>query len=101
MSFQPEKTLVVKVSVEMTNYIFKKEYYNFRNNINSKRSYFLLMKKHKNKEQCLCKLSRKEIDKNLKEISILLINPKFLCSKCARSSNVDSVLCHPQAIHTL
>lgn len=57
------------------------------------------MKKLKNdKHKCLCKLNKKEIEQNFKEISLIIIDAKFICSKCARSANTNNVLCYPQII---
>ena len=57
------------------------------------------MKKTKNdKHKCLCKLSKKEIEQNFKKISLLIIEAKFICGKCARSANTNNVLCSPQLI---
>ena len=57
------------------------------------------MKKNKNeKNKCLCKLSKKDIEQDFKYISSLILDPKYLCTKCARASNSKSFLCHPQII---
>lgn len=50
--------------------------------------------KHKN----LCKLSKKDVEANLKDITLLVINPQFICCKCARVANREDLLCHPQKL---
>lgn len=46
----------------------------------------------------LCKMSRKQIADNLGEIHRLVIEPKFVCRSCARSSASKGSLCKPAAI---
>lgn len=57
------------------------------------------MKNQKNKKRKhLCKLNKKEVEDNLKKIALLVNNPAFICSKCARVANEDELLCHPHAL---
>jgi hypothetical protein len=44
----------------------------------------------------LCKLSSKDIEDNFKELAKLVKKSKYICAKCARSSNDKSVLCKPK-----
>ncbi|NIY84609.1 hypothetical protein [Vibrio hepatarius] len=46
----------------------------------------------------LCKMSRKQIADNLGEIHRLVVEPKFVCRSCARSSASKGALCKPAAI---
>ncbi len=46
----------------------------------------------------LCKMSRKQIADNLGEIHRLVVEPKFVCRSCARSSASKGSLCKPAAI---
>jgi len=46
----------------------------------------------------LCKMNRKQIADNLGDIHRLVVEPKFVCRSCARSSASQSSLCKPAAI---
>lgn len=46
----------------------------------------------------LCKMSRKQIAENLGQIHRLVVEPKFVCRSCARSSASEGALCKPAAI---
>ncbi|MEH0761465.1 hypothetical protein H4F20_17405 [Vibrio sp. 16] len=46
----------------------------------------------------LCKMNRKQIAENLGDIHRLVIEPKFVCRSCARSSSSQGSLCKPAAI---
>lgn len=45
-----------------------------------------------------CKMNRKQIAENLGDIHRLVIEPKYLCRSCARSSASKDSLCKPAAI---
>lgn len=45
-----------------------------------------------------CKMNRKQIAENLGDIHRLVVEPKFLCRSCARSSADKESLCKPAAI---
>jgi len=46
----------------------------------------------------LCDLDKKDIEKRFAEIIAIIINPKYMCRKCARASNKKDYLCKPQRI---
>lgn len=46
----------------------------------------------------LCKMNRKQIADNLGDIHRLVIEPKYVCRSCARSSSASESLCKPAAI---
>ncbi|EDP58793.1 hypothetical protein [Vibrio sp. AND4] len=46
----------------------------------------------------LCKMSRKQIAESLGDIHRLVVEPKFVCRSCARSSASKDTLCKPAAI---
>lgn len=46
----------------------------------------------------LCKMNRKQIAENLGDIHRLVVEPKYVCRSCARSSSDNSSLCKPAAI---
>lgn len=46
----------------------------------------------------LCKMNRKQIAENLGDIHRLVVEPKFVCRSCARSSADNASLCKPAAI---
>lgn len=46
----------------------------------------------------LCKMNRKQIAENLGDIHRLVVEPKYVCRSCARSSSDNSSLCKPTAI---
>ncbi|RTZ14181.1 hypothetical protein EJ063_17175 [Vibrio aquaticus] len=46
----------------------------------------------------LCKMNRKQIAENLGDIHRLVVEPKFVCRSCARSSSDNASLCKPAAI---
>jgi hypothetical protein len=46
----------------------------------------------------LCSLSKKGVDENMKKIVSLIVDPKFICMKCARVSNIEDRLCKPKSI---
>lgn len=52
----------------------------------------------RNKIKRLCKFSKSEIETNLIEISRIISEPEFICTKCARSANISNVLCNPKAL---
>ncbi len=59
----------------------------------------LFVKKHKIiKQKHLCKLTKKEVADSLAEIVKAVKNSKFVCTKCARASSIDALLCHPNMI---
>ncbi|MDC5849347.1 hypothetical protein OPW32_09055 [Vibrio europaeus] len=45
-----------------------------------------------------CKMNRKQIAENLGDIHSLVVEPKYLCRSCARSSASKDSLCKPAAI---
>ncbi len=45
-----------------------------------------------------CKMNRKQIAENLGDIHRLVVEPKYLCRSCARSSASKDSLCKPAAI---
>ncbi|KJY84416.1 hypothetical protein TW81_04350 [Vibrio galatheae] len=45
-----------------------------------------------------CKMNRKQIADNLGEIHRLVVEPKYICRSCARSSASKNSLCKPAAI---
>jgi hypothetical protein len=47
------------------------------------------------KHKHLCKYDKKEIGDSLELLASLIIQPLFLCEKCARAANTDAVLCKP------
>ena len=51
-----------------------------------------------NKFKTLCDLEKKDIDKKLGEITKIVMDPKYICRKCARASNKKEYLCKPQRI---
>lgn len=48
----------------------------------------------------LCSLSKKGVDENMKKIVSLIVDPKFICMKCARVSNTGERLCKPAKLKT-
>ena len=46
----------------------------------------------------LCKLGKKGIEQNFKEICQLVSNPTYVCKKCGRSANSKKVLCKASAL---
>lgn len=46
----------------------------------------------------LCKMNRKQIAENLGDIHRLVVEPKYVCRSCARSSAESASLCKPAAI---
>ncbi len=56
------------------------------------------MKKKKLKNRSLCKLSKEDISDNLSDIVELIIEPKYLCMKCARAASNENMLCKPSKI---
>lgn len=46
----------------------------------------------------LCDLSKKGVETNLDKILTLVVNPKYICLKCARVSNDENRLCKPKRI---
>jgi len=46
----------------------------------------------------LCSLSKKGVDDNLKKILPLLIDPVYICMKCARVSNSEDRLCKAKSL---
>jgi hypothetical protein len=50
-------------------------------------------KDKKLKIKSLCKLSKKDVSANIKEIISLTDTPSFICTKCARVANSKSLLC--------
>ena len=57
-----------------------------------------MSKNKKIKQKHLCKYGKKDVEANLKEISLLVNEPKFICSKCARAANIAEIVCHPKSI---
>jgi len=55
-------------------------------------------KNKKNKQKHLCKYSKKEVEANLLRLSELVRNPIFICTKCARVTSVDELLCQPKTL---
>ena len=47
------------------------------------------------KKQTLCAYKKDEIKENLKELSRIVSDPKFICRKCARVANDKEYLCKP------
>ncbi|WP_234041954.1 hypothetical protein [Persicirhabdus sediminis] len=45
-----------------------------------------------------CKWSRKDIEKRFDLLAELVDEPRFVCKKCARSSNDKKLLCKPAAL---
>ncbi|NQZ56595.1 MAG: hypothetical protein HRT88_03885 [Lentisphaeraceae bacterium] len=43
--------------------------------------------------KALCKLGKKGIEENFKEISRIVANPNYLCRKCGRSASSKKYLC--------
>ena len=50
------------------------------------------------KYKTLCDLDKKEIEKKLNEILKIVMNPSFICRKCARVAQQKEYLCKPQKI---
>jgi hypothetical protein len=50
------------------------------------------------KFKTLCDLDKKEIEKRLEEVTNIILNPKYMCRKCARVSAKKDYLCKPQRI---
>ena len=47
------------------------------------------------KKQRLCSYSKDDIKENLKELSSIVADAKFICKKCARAANDKECLCKP------
>lgn len=54
------------------------------------------MKKKKLRKKSLCKLDKDDIANHFDEIILLLRQPEFICTKCARSSSTENMLCKPR-----
>ncbi len=50
------------------------------------------------KVKTFCKWSRKDIEKRFDLLAELVDEPRFVCKKCARSSNDKKLLCKPAAL---
>ena len=50
------------------------------------------------KYKTLCDLDKKEIEKKLPEISKIVLNPNYICRKCARAAQQKEYLCKPQKL---
>ncbi|MFO7821493.1 MAG: hypothetical protein R6V56_05510 [Lentisphaeria bacterium] len=48
----------------------------------------------------LCKLSRKDIEKNFPEYVELTNDPVYICKKCKRTAKQEKNLCKPKKIKT-
>jgi hypothetical protein len=48
----------------------------------------------------LCELSKKGVEKNLSKILTIVLEPKYLCLKCARVSSLEARLCKPHTLQT-
>lgn len=46
-------------------------------------------------KKTMCKFKKEKIEENLKVIRKIVINPKFICRKCARIANDEAYLCKP------
>ncbi len=46
----------------------------------------------------LCKLTRKEVEKNIKNLVKDVVKPRYYCEKCARVSKKKEHLCKPVKI---
>ena len=46
-----------------------------------------------NRKSQLCDWERCDIEKDIATLVSLIHNPKYVCKKCARVSNTESVLC--------
>ncbi len=44
----------------------------------------------------LCKLKKDELTDDFKQIVKIVINPKFICEKCARVAKEKKYLCSPK-----
>ncbi len=44
----------------------------------------------------LCDWSKRDIEKKAEKLYSLVIDPKFICRKCARVANQYQVLCKPK-----
>jgi len=56
------------------------------------------MKKKKLRKKSLCKLNKDDISNHLNEISELIKEPEFICTKCARAASTENMLCKPVRI---
>jgi hypothetical protein len=45
--------------------------------------------------KCLCELSKKDIEKQLAELSAEVARPAWICRNCARASSDRKRLCKP------
>lgn len=57
-----------------------------------------MKEKNKKGSKCLCKYSKKDISENLDFFISAVLAPRFICTKCARSSNKKEMLCHASKI---
>jgi len=48
------------------------------------------------KIKTICSLSKKDIEKDFKEICEIVKNPKYICLKCGRIANQKNNLCKPE-----
>jgi hypothetical protein len=46
-------------------------------------------------QRTLCDLDKKYIKQHLDDVMDMIINPKYVCLKCARSANRKEFLCKP------
>jgi hypothetical protein len=46
----------------------------------------------------LCSLSKKGVQENMKKIVSLVVDPQFICLKCARVSNNSDRLCKSKSM---
>lgn len=53
------------------------------------------------KKIALCDMSKQYIQKNIDQILEIIVDPAFICYKCARTANDQSYLCKPMKIKKL
>jgi hypothetical protein len=46
----------------------------------------------------LCKMAKKDLDKNFDEYVSMIDKARFVCEKCGRASNKKSYVCKPKSI---
>ncbi|MBN2815122.1 MAG: hypothetical protein JXQ67_00445 [Campylobacterales bacterium] len=52
-----------------------------------------------NKSIRICKMKKEQISQYMDNLSDMVSNPKYICSKCARAANKKHNLCKATKIH--
>jgi len=50
--------------------------------------------------QSLCKWKKKDIERNINELTHIIDKPRFLCKSCARAAHNKGFLCKPIKLDT-